>query len=114
MDPWDLTDNQHRRENDMKNSKPKATKKDNRLCVLSATQWGESLHYSALGYGDGKIRTYLPGRLDGRIEGLKKVTRLRDLARHVIGKNSEEPVVAKVQHVQELTGWSNRRFAEAA
>lgn len=91
----------------------KNTKTDNRLCVLSALIDGDDWYLRPMVYGDGKIRTYLPNRLDGRIKPFKVVKTKRALVRHLFGKNSMTPVIAKVVHVQDLSGWSNRRFAAA-
>lgn len=90
----------------------KFTKAD-RLCVISALMDGDDWYLRPLVYGNGKIRTYLPNRLDGRIKPFKVITTRRGLARHLLGKNSTEPVIAKVFHVQDLTDWSDRRFAAA-
>ena len=89
------------------------TKADNRVCVISAYSYDDNWYLRPLVYGDGKIRTYLPNRLDGRIKPFKVITTRRGLARHLVGKNCTESVIAKVVHVQDLSGWSNRRFAAA-
>lgn len=92
------------------------TKTDNRLCVVSS----DGRNWHALSYGDRgdptisfKIRTYLPGRVDDRITEFKTAKTLRALARHLVGKNQQLPVVAKVAHVKELTGWKEKDFAPA-
>jgi len=91
-------------------------KNDKRLCVVSTS----GRHWHTLSYGDRgdrsisfKIRTYLPGAVDPRLKPFKIVTRLRSLARHVIGKNGSTPVIAKVAHVQMLTSWKDKDFAPA-
>lgn len=89
-------------------------KTDPRLCVVSA----DGRQWSALSYGDRgdrninfKIRTYLPGALDGRLTPLKSVSTIRALARHLTGRNRNSPVIAKVAHVKQITGWREREFA---
>ncbi len=90
------------------------TKTDTRLCVVSS----DGRNWHALSYGDRgdrsinfKIRTYLPDRLDDRTTPFKTAKTLRALARHLTGKNQQSPVIAKVVHVQKLTGWKDKNFA---
>ena len=86
------------------------TKTDTRLCVVSS----DGRRWHALSYSDRgdrsinfKIRTYLPDHLDDRITPFKTAKTLR----HLTGKNQHSPVIAKVVHVQKLTGWKDKDFA---
>ena len=90
------------------------TKTDTRLCVVSS----DGRNWHALSYGNRgdrnisfKIRTYLPDHLDDRITPFKSAKTLLALAQHLTGKNHHSPVIAKVVHVQELTGWKDKDFA---
>jgi hypothetical protein len=67
----------------------------------------------AIVYGDGKIRTYLPGREDGRIKPFRLIKTLKGLARH-LRKGNDEPVIANVRHIKDILGWDERRFAQPA
>lgn len=94
------------------NKAKKAT--DDRLCVVSADNYrGLLLSISPLTYGNGKIRTYLPDRMDDRILPFKRKTTVKALAKHFYSKQSNDPVIAKVEHVKERTGWKDREFAPA-
>jgi len=85
------------------------TKPDNRLAVMSGT--------GAVTYGsrgdkriNGKIRTYLPGKLDDRVLPFRRLKTAYALAQHIVTENPE-PVIAKVEHIKEATGWTERDFA---
>lgn len=95
-----------------KNGNKAKKETDDRLCVVSAANYGASLlSVSPLTYGNGKIRTYLPDRMDDRILPFKRKTTAKALAKHIYSKKSNDPVIAKVEHVKELTGWKDREFA---
>jgi hypothetical protein len=97
-----------------KNGSEAKKETDNRLCVVSADNYrGLLLSVSSLTYGNGKTRTYLLGRLDDRILPFKRKTTVKTLARHFLSKQSNNPVIAKVEHVKKLTGWKDRQFAPA-
>jgi hypothetical protein len=90
-------------------------KTDRRLCVVSFRRGPRGV--GALAYKDGKIRTYLPGKEDGRILPFRRIKTGRALARHLLKSvqtDEREPVIAYVRHVKELVKWSERQFAQPA
>ncbi len=97
-----------------KNENKAMQETDNRLCVVSAENYRGTLRsVSSLTYGNGETRTYLPGRMDDRILPFKRKKTVKTLARHFLSKQSNDPVIAKVEHVKKLTGWKDRQFAPA-
>jgi len=80
------------------------------VCIVSNT--------GAVSYGlrgdrkiDRKVRTYAPTRIDDRSTGLLRKTTLKALAKHLVGKNGHQPVIARVCDLIELGWYRKSEFA---
>lgn len=88
----------------------KIVKLDNRLCCV--WRGDDDGTVSSLVYGDKRIRTYLPGRVDGRLHGVVVQKTAHALVRYL--KNTTEPYLAPVVLCKRLFGWKEEDFAEVA
>src|SRR5262245_31450105 len=84
---------------------------DPRLCCL----WchGPDDDWKALCYGDGKIRTYLPGAVGDRILGPTLIT-LKAVVDHLMGQPQPgglNSCLLPVPLAKKIAGWRERDFA---
>jgi hypothetical protein len=85
-------------------------KLDNRLCCVWRGDNDSTVN--SLVYGDKRIRTYLPGRVDGRLHGVLVQKTALALVRHL--ETTAEPCLAPVLLCRRLFGWTEEDFAEVA
>jgi hypothetical protein len=83
---------------------------DNRLCCV--WRGGDDSTVNCLVYGDKRIRTYLPGRVDGRLHGVVVQRTALALAHHL--DTTPEPCLAPVALCRRFFGWADEDFAEVA
>ncbi len=86
----------------------RALKPNNRLCCV--WRGNDDSTVNCLVYGDKRIRTYLPGRVDGRLHGVVVQRTALDLVRHL--ETTAEPCLAPVLLCKRLFGWAEEGFAE--
>lgn len=85
-------------------------KLDNRLCCVWRGE--EESTVNCLVYGDKRLRTYLPNRIDWRLRGFPVLRNAFALVRHL--KETAQPCLAPVVLCRRLFGWTEEDFADAA